>query len=160
MATTHIPVSGAPVLVYTPASQGVPHVTLINEGTATAYIGQAGVTLASGLPLAPRQQVSLPFCPVSLYAVSGATATATATTLSAAIASGVTTIPVTSGASFVNGNQIQIGTGSAAEVVTVTAGGGTNSLTTTPATQYDHKTASAVTVVTPAGVSVHTESGF
>ena len=93
MATTHIPVSGAPVLVYTPASQGVPHVTLINEGTATAYIGQAGVTLASGLPLAPRQQVSLPFCPVSLYAVSGAVATATATTLSAAIASGVTTIP-------------------------------------------------------------------
>ena len=74
MATSHTPVSGVATLVYSPPAQGTPHVTLINEGAAVAYIGQAAVSVASGLPLYPRQQVSLPFAPIALYAVSGAVA--------------------------------------------------------------------------------------
>lgn len=163
MATSHTPVTAAPVLVYSPASQGVPHVTLFNEGAATAYVGQAGVTVTSGLPLAPRQSVTLPFCPFPLYACSGAVTTATTVNTNAAAASGATTLSFAgnygSASTAAPGLQVQVGSGSAAETVTIVSGGGTATLTVS-ALQYDHKTASPVTVVTAAGVSVHAESGF
>lgn len=161
MATVHTPVTGDAVLVYTPASQGVPHVTLINEGTAPVYIGGAAVTVASGLPLAPTQQISLPFAPSSLYAVSGSALTATTANTNAAANSGATSLAFAGnfGTAAVNGQQVQVGTGSAAEVTTISTGGGTGTLTVTALT-LDHKTATAVTVITPAGSSVHTESGF
>jgi hypothetical protein len=165
MGTVHTPVTAAAQQVHFPATQGKPHVALHNE-TAVAgpagviYVGQSGVTPASGLPLLQGQHVRLDFCPVPLHAVSAAVATATATTTSAAITAGVTTVPVNAGAGIGNGRQVQVGAGSAAETLTVTAGGGTNSLTVAPATSYDHKTGSAVTVVTAQGGDLRVESGF
>lgn len=161
MATTHTAVSGVATLVYNPPPQGSPHVTLINEGTAVAYIGQAAVTSSSGLPLYPRQQISLPFAPIALYAVSGAAGTATTANTNAVANSGATTLSFAAGyaTAAVNGLQAQVGTGSNAETVTIVSGGGGTTLTVS-ALQYDHRTATPVTVITPAGVGVHVEYGF
>ena len=159
MATIHTPVTADAVLVYTPSPIGVPKVTLVNEGKSVVYIGQAGVTSASGLPLQPLQSVTLPFAPYSLYAVSGGALTATTANTNAAAVAGATTLSFA--ASFVgtvNGQQIQVGTGSAAEGAQIVSGGGTATLTVT-ALAYDHKIATVVTVVTPGGSAVHTESG-
>ena len=113
MATSHTPVSGVATLVYSPPAQGTPHVTLINEGAAVAYIGQAAVSVASGLPLYPRQQVSLPFAPIALYAVSGAAATATTANTNAAASSGATSLTFAAGyaTAAVNGLQATVGSG-------------------------------------------------
>jgi hypothetical protein len=148
-------------LVYNPPAQGTPHVTLINEGAAVVYVGQAAVTAMSGLPLYPKQQVSLPFAPIALYAVSGAAGTATTSNTNAAANSGATTLAFAGNyaTAAVNGLQASVGTGSNAETVTISSGGGTATLTVS-ALQYDHRTATPVTVITPAGVSVHVEYGF
>ena len=90
MATIHTPVTGDAVLVYTPPSTGIPKVTLINEGASIVYIGQAGVTASNGLPLQPRQELSLPFAPYALYAVSGGALTATTANTNAAASGGAT----------------------------------------------------------------------
>jgi len=159
MATIHTPVSGDAVLVYSPASSGVPHVTLINEGASIVYLGQAGVTQANGMPLQPRQEVSLPFAPVALYAVSGVAANGTTINTNAAFNSGATSLTF-AGAFYsaaMNGQQAQIGSGSNAEVVTITAGAGTGTLTVS-ALAYDHRTASPVGPVTPAGSAIHAEA--
>lgn len=159
MATIHTPVPGVATLVYSPAASGTPHVTLINEGAAVVYIGNATVQAGVGLPLAAGQQVSLPFASQSLYAISGITATATATALSAAaVNAGATSLTVGSGTGIANGSIIQIGSGTRAETVTVTAGGGTTTLTVT-ATQYDHRLSDTVTLMTSAASAVRTESG-
>jgi hypothetical protein len=159
MATLHTPVSGVPVQVYNPPTSGTPHVTLYNEGTSPVYIGGSNVTQTNGLTLRPTHQLSFPLAPFSLYAISGTTATATATTTSGANNSGTTSLSVTSGTGIANGAQIQLGSGTNAEVVTVTAGGGTGTLTVS-ATQYDHRSGAAVTVMTAAGSTVHTELGL
>jgi hypothetical protein len=162
MATAHTPVSGAPVQVYVPSTFGTPHVTLINEGITTVFIGQAGVTIAGGLPLAPTQSVTLPFAPFPLYAVTAGVPTATTVNTNAAANAGATTLNFAGAyaTAAVNGRQVQIGvTGSTyAEVVTITTGGGTAALTVSPL-QYDHRTATPVTVLSPAGVTMRVESG-
>jgi hypothetical protein len=140
-------VAGAPVLIYNPAPSGTPIVFAMNIGSSVLYIGQAGVTSASGLPLYPNMQIDLPIAPVKMYAASGVVATATATTTTAAANSAATSLAVTSGTGIANGNLVLVGSGSNAEVVTVTAGGGTTTLTVT-ALNYDHRSGAAVTVVT------------
>jgi hypothetical protein len=159
MATIHTPVSGVPTLIYTPAASGTPHVTIVNEGTSIVYIGQAGVTSANGMPLQPSQEVSLPFAPVSLYAASGVASAGTTINTNAVFNSGATSLTFAGNfySAAVNGGQAQIGSGSNAEVVTISAGGGTGTLTVS-ALKYDHRTASPVGPVTPAGSAVHTEA--
>jgi hypothetical protein len=161
MATIHTPCTGVPVLVYTPSPIGVPKVTLINEGTTNVFIGQAGVTQSNGLPLAPRQELSLAFAPFALYAVSGAAVSAvTPTTTTSAYPSGTTSVAVTSAVGTANGQQIQVGTGSNAEMVTILSGGGTGPLVLVSGLKYDHASGAAVTVMTPAGSAVRAETGI
>lgn len=151
-------VSAAPAQVYVPPSNGSPTAFITNVGPSVVYLGGANVTSTNGLPLPANQSLDLSRMSYSIYSVSGWAVTATATTLSAPIASGVTTVPLTSGTGTANGQTILIGTGSAAEVVAIISGGGTTSVTTT-ATQYDHKTGAAVTVVTSQGSSVNVVAG-
>lgn len=151
-------VSGAPVLIYNPALSGTPNVSITNYGGSLVYVGQAGVTVNNGLPLYPNQQVTLPYAPTKLYAVSGVVATATATTTTAAANSAATSLAITSGTGTVNGQQIQVGSGSNAEIVTITAGGGTTTLTVT-ALNYDHRSGAAVTVMTATASAVNVVPG-
>jgi hypothetical protein len=159
VATIHTPVGGSATLVYSPAASGVPHVTLINEGASVVYIGSALVQPGTGLPLAPGQQVTLPFAYQSLYAVSGVVATAVATTLSAAaVNAGATSLTVSSGTNFVNGSVIQVGSGTRAETLVLTSGGGSTTFTV-PATDYDHRLSDTVTQMVSTASVVRTESG-
>lgn len=156
MATTAV--SAAPVKIYTPSPSGSPTAFISNLGTAVVYLGSAGVTPSNGVPLPPGQSIDIARMTYSLYAASAVTATATTTTTTAAAAAGATSLAITSGTGTVNGQTIQIGGTTSAEVVTITSGGGTTTLTTT-ATQYDHASGVAVTVVTGNGSTVNVVAG-
>jgi hypothetical protein len=151
-------VAAIPVLIYSPSPSGIPHVVITNCGLYTVYIGGASVSAASGIPLAPKGQISLPYAPLSLYAVSGFTATATATTTTANVTAGTGTVAVTAGTGLSNTLYIELASGTAAEVVQVSSGGGTTTLTTTKPL-YDHLSGVAVTLVTAQASAVMVSAG-
>ena len=139
-----------PVQVYIPPATGVPNVTVFNAGSAILYLGQTGVTAELGLPLLPTQQVSFPFYPYPIYAVSGFTTTTTATTLSAAAAAGATSVTVTSATGFTAGKTITIGSGEDQET-NVIASVASTTLTLTTALEFDHASGAAATVDSTSG---------
>lgn len=151
-------VSAAPVKIYTPAPSGSPTAFVNNSGPGLIYLGGAGVTPNNGVPLPPNQSVNIARMAYALYAVSGNSATAVATTTTAANAAGDTSLAITSGTGTVNGQTVRVGAGTAAEVVTIVSGGGTTTLTVT-ALQYDHASGAAVTVVTSLGSSATVVAG-
>lgn len=151
-------VSAVPVRVMTPSPSGTSCLVITNNGPSPVYLGGATVTQVNGFLLPVGQQLDVARITTNIYAVSGSTATATTTTTTAAASSGATTLAITSGTGIANGAYIQVGAGNAAEITTVTSGGGTASLTV-PALQYDHASGAAVTVVTPLAVSVSTANG-
>ncbi len=147
-----VPVGPAAVQVYTPAVVGKPHLVIHNSGPATVYLGQVGVTAATGLPLPSKAKISLPFANVALYAACGGlTLSGTVTSnLSTAVTGGTsTTLVVASGTGFAAGQVVQVGSGGNAETLTLlTAIGTTLTPTTKPA--FDHAVGEAVTLVTGA----------
>jgi hypothetical protein len=151
-------VSGTPVQVYNPAPAGVPTMFLTNNGPANVFLGGSNVTAGSGFPLPPGQSLDVSRAMLAVYAVAGFAATATATTTTAAIAGGATSVPVTSGTGLTNGSYIEVGGTTTAEVVKIISGGGTATLTTS-ALSYDHASGVAVTLVTPTLTSVGTVNG-
>ena len=151
-------VGPAPVLVYNAAPVGKPATLITNTGSSVIYLGASAVTVSSGMPLTAGEQILLAFAPYNLYAASGYTTTATATTTTAAANSAATSLAVTSGTGIANGALILVGSGTNAEVVTVTAGGGTTTLTVT-ALNYDHRSGAAVTVVTSLGGALSVAPG-
>lgn len=151
-------VSAVPVLVYNPAPAGNPTVFITNTGIAVVYLGSSAVTIATGMPLPPGQVLDIARFPYSVYATSGYTATATATTTTAAANSGATSLVITSGTGINNGALILVGSGTNAEVTTVTSGGGTTTLTV-PALNLDHRSGAAVTVVTANATAVSVVAG-
>lgn len=66
------------------------------------------------------------------------------TTLTAAALKNATTLAVTSGTGIANGDDLRVGTGETMELVRVTAGGGTASLTLAKPLKYDHANGEAV----------------
>jgi hypothetical protein len=145
-------------LVYSPSPAGTSHLFLSNLGRFPVYVGQAGVTAANGLPVYPNQNLDLSTMPVNLYAASGYTKTATATTTTADVTAGTGTVAVTSGTGIANGALILIGSGGGQEVLTVISGGTTTTLTTS-APLYDHVSGEAVTVVTSVGGQINVVAG-
>jgi hypothetical protein len=147
-----VPVGPAAVQVYTPAVVGRPHAVIHNAGPATVYLGQVGVTAATGLPLPPKAEVALPFANVALYAACGGlTLSGTVTSnVSTAVTGGTsTTVVVGSTTGFAAGQAIQVGSGANAEILTViTASGGVITPTTKPT--FDHVVGEPVTLITGA----------
>ena len=121
MAST-VSVGSTPVAVFTP-QQYATTATLTNAGTSPLYLGQSGVTAATGFPLAPGQSVNQAFT-VPIYAVSGVDVIGSPTdTLSAPASATDTALTVASGgASFTNGMTVSIIDGNNTELVTVGAG--------------------------------------
>lgn len=155
---TNTSISAVPVKVMTPSPSGMSTLVINNSGPSVVYLGGATVTQVNGFLLPVGQQLDVTRIPSAVYAVSGSAATATATTTTAAAASGATSLAITSGTGIANGAYIQVGAGNAAEITTVTSGGGTTTLTV-PALAYDHASGAAVTVVTPAPTTVTTTNG-
>lgn len=151
-------VAATPALVYSPSPAGQSHVFLSNIGRFPVYVGQSGVTASNGVPVYPGQNIDLSVMPTALYAVSGYTRTATATTTTADITAGTGTVPVTSGTGIANGALILVGTGASQEVLTVISGGTTTTLTTS-VPGYDHVSGVAVTVVTSTGAQINVTAG-
>jgi hypothetical protein len=123
MTTSNTPVGSAPVKVFAPQTTAA-NLIITNTGKATLFLGQSGVSAATGFPLEPGQKINLPDVNYSIYAVSGTDNVKTPTnTLSAQAAQGATALTVASGgASFTNGMVISIQDGNNTELVTVGAG--------------------------------------
>lgn len=119
---SNVSVPSSPVVVFSPSGVQTT-ATLTNTGTATLYLGQSGVTAATGFPLSAGQSIQVNYA-ADLYAVCGVDLIKTPTdTASAPITATDTSITVASGgASFTNGMVISIIDGNLTEVVTVGAG--------------------------------------
>jgi len=126
---TNIAVTTGATLVYTPQTTR-DHIFISNSGLTTLYLGQAGVTAATGLPLYPGQVVDMPVIKAAIYAASGGggigSLSGTATALLAKAGIGITV--ASGGASWTQGMLLQINDGPATEVVTVGAGSGATNI--------------------------------
>lgn len=145
-----VPVGPVASVVYTPLPTGKPHAVIFNSGPATVYIGGAGVTATSGMPLASQMQLDIPTAPTAMSAVCGGVVLSGTVTsnISTAVTGGTsTTIVVGSGTGFAPGQAIQVGSGGNAETLTLsTVVGGTLTPTTKPV--YDHVVGEPVTLIT------------
>lgn len=141
MAST-VAVPSAPVLVFAPQENSTT-ATLTNTGTSTLYLGQSGVSAATGFPLAPGQSINQAFT-VDVYAVGGVNSIVSPTdTLSAPVSAAGTALTVTAGGtSFTNGMVISIIDGNSTEVVTVGAGATTTNIPVS-ALAFDHASGTA-----------------
>lgn len=139
MSTT-VPVSNAPVVIYSPQAHTSTAI-ITNAGTTTVFLGQSGVSATTGLPLTPGQTVQLLHVNVPLYAVGGPTVITSPTdTLSAdASASGTALTVASGGASFTQNMLVSIQDGANSEIVTV-GSGSTGTSVVVSALQFDHVT--------------------
>lgn len=122
MATSNVSVPSSPVAVFTPSGNTTVAV-LTNTGTSTLFLGQSGVTAATGLPLLAGQSIQVDYNS-AIYAVCGVDEIVTPTnTLSADATGGATALTVAAnGTDFTNGMVISIIDGNSTEIVTVGAG--------------------------------------
>lgn len=142
MATANVSVPSSPVVVFAPSGNDTTAV-LLNTGSTTLFLGQSGVTAATGFPLLAGQSISVNYN-AKLYAVAGVdTVTSPSTTTTATATVGATSLTVASGTSFTTNMVVSIIDGNNTELVTCTAPGGATTLTVS-ATAFGH--ASGVTV--------------
>lgn len=123
MTTSAVTVGTAPVLIFAPQASAQNFI-ITNTGTSTVYLGQTGVTAATGFPLKSGQSFSLPVVSQPIYAVSaaGSIKAPTSVTSGSVVATG-TALPVASGGtSYTNGMAVVVQDGNSTEVVTVGAG--------------------------------------
>lgn len=137
MAVTTVSVPSSPVVVFAPSGTDTT-ATLTNTGLTTLYLGQSGVTAATGFPLQAGKSMQVSYN-AKLYAVAAVDAIkAPTSTASATVAQGATAITVASGgASFTNGMVIAIIDGNNTELVVVGAGS-TGTSVVVAATAFGH----------------------
>lgn len=138
MATANVSVSSSPVVVFSPSGVDTTAV-LTNTGTTTLYLGQSGVTAATGFPLLAGQSISVNYN-ASLYGVADVDRLIAPTSVigTGGVAQGGTAIPVASGGtSFTNGMVISIIDGNNTELVTV-GSGSTGTSVVVSATAHAH----------------------
>lgn len=133
-----VPVTTVATAIYTPQNANA---TLIvsNVGASILYLGQSGVTAATGLPIFPGQTINLTRITAAVYAVADTDLTKTPTdTISATVTAGDTALTVVSGgASFTNGMSVAIQDGPRTEIVTAGAGS-TGTSVVVSATAFGH----------------------
>lgn len=145
----HVNVPAAPTWVFTPTPGVTATARFVNEGSQVVYIGGAGVTPTSGLPLLPNTRVELPSVNVTLYACSGVSPTAlNSTTLSGAQTAGASALTAASNTGIGVGSTLQVDTGANTEYLVVSTDTGGTIATTTPFL-YSHVTGVAVKNVSP-----------
>lgn len=122
MAVTTVSVPSSPVAVFSPVGPDTSAI-LRNTGTSTLYLGQSGVTAATGFPLPAGASIQVNWN-AALYAVAAVDSIkAPSLQASAPISQGATTITVASGgASFTNGMVIAIIDGNNTELVVGASG--------------------------------------
>lgn len=147
----YTPVGAVATQVYVPASVGRPHAFIFNTGPSTVYIGGAGVTPSSGMPLPPQMEIDLSNGVNAMYAVAGGntlSATATTNLTAAATGGGTTNLSVGTTANFAAGNIVQVGTGNTAESGTIASFATGPIIVLASAVVYDHRAGAQVATVT------------
>jgi hypothetical protein len=160
MATSNTPVGSAPALIFAPQAMAQ-NLIVNNMGRTTAFLGQTGVTAATGFPLEPGQEISLPDVNYSIYAVSGLNNVVSPTnTLSADATLGATALAVASGgASFTNGMVVSIQDGNNSELVVVGAGSTGTSVVVAATTKAHSTGVTFGQFSTRSGTSISVTSG-
>lgn len=137
--------------LFTPSTSATNNVRLVNNGRNTVYVGQAGVTVNSGIPIAPGSKpVELTGVLTPLYAVSqvslGSVA-GTITTTSMTAGSSVITMATVNSTAVTVGQLLAIQSTqytSNLEVLSVAATTGTGSVTLSTTSLFAHDTTNVV----------------
>jgi hypothetical protein len=156
---TGVAVGGAATQVYFPAAVGSPNAVITNTSGNTIYVGGSTVTVATGLQLFPNQTLDLQSYPTGIYAIAAPGTLGTASTLSAAGTASALTLAVTATTGFGTSTILQVGTGNAAETLTVASTTGTT-ITFTTGARWAHASGEAIALVSaPKGGSLTVLAG-
>jgi len=152
----NVNLSYTPTWLFTPSTYATSNVRIVNNGRNIVYVGQADVTVNTGLPITPNSKpVELTNVLTPLYAISAVqqgtllgtiqtAATAASTSFTFAAAGVVSALPV--------GTQFIIGSTSSTsnqEVLSVAGSTSTTVLTTSTGAAFAHDTTNVVYGCTP-----------
>ena len=154
-------ISGTAVtVVYYPPSAGNPHCILTNIGGNTAYVGQSGISSATGLPMPPNDRAKLLFAGGTIYATAGFTQVSPYGTANAATTIGGSTITVASGGTaFGTGSTIVVEPGTPRQEIAVVSSTNAGSVTTSAPFTFGHGSATTFSQITPLATTVRAERG-
>lgn len=152
----HVNLTYTPTWIFTPNTSAANNLRLNNEGLNTVYIGQAGMGINGGFPIAPKSRpVEIPGN-MTMYAMSAVSQGAVLGTVGAAIAPGGTVITsattaitgsLSTGATIMIANTVNT---SNAEVVAISSFGlASTSLTVATAFQFPHAASDVIYACTP-----------
>jgi len=158
--------SFTPTWLFTPSTNATNNVRLWNNGQNVVYVGQADVTVNTGLPITPGgRPVELVNVLTSLYAISAVAVGSLLGTVQTAATAGTTTLtwtsstPTTSlpvGSAFILGSTVNT---SNQEVLVVATSASTTSNTTTNVTVFEHDTTNVVYAATPTYGQIRVSAG-
>ena len=155
-SANNVNLSFTPTWLFTPTTSAANNVRLYNNGRNTVYVGQADVTVNTGLPLMPGSKpVELSNVTQSLYAISTYYVGTLLGTVQTASTAGATTMTFSSTVPSANlpvGTQFMIGSTintSNQEVLNVAGSTSTTVLTTSSGAAFAHDTTNVVYAVTP-----------
>ena len=150
----------AVTVVYYPASSGNPHCILTNTGGNTAYVGQSGISSATGLPMPPNDRAKLLFAGGTIYATAGFTQVSPYGTANAATTIGGSVITVASGGTaFGTGSTFVVEPGTPRQELAVVFATNAGTVTTTAAFTFGHPNASVFSAINPLATTVRAERG-
>ena len=154
-------ISGTAVtVVYYPPSAGNPHCILSNIGGNTAYVGQSGISSATGLPMPPNDRAKLLFAGGTIYATAGFNQVSPFGTANAATTIGGSTITVASGGTaFGTGSTFVVEPGTPRQEIAVVFATNAGTVTTTAAFTFGHPNSSVFSAINPLATTVRAERG-
>ena len=145
-----------PTWLFTPSSSAANSVRLWNNGRNTVYVGQADVTVNTGLPITPGgKPVEMSNVTQSLYAISTYSVGTLLGTVQTAATAGSTSLTFSSTVPSANlpvGTQFMIGSTTSTsnqEVLNVASSTSTSVLTTSTPAAFAHDATNVVYAVTP-----------
>lgn len=164
--TQHVNLTYTPTWIYTPNASAVSNIELFNEGRNTVYVGQADVTVNTGLPIPPNSgPVKLTNVLTPLYAISQITQGAVAGTVGTTGTAGTSVIAFGAAASstvLTVGQTLLIGSTaftSNQEAVSVASTTGTTNVTLSSATQFAHDTTNVIYSAVPTFGQIRVNAG-
>ena len=154
-------ISGTAVtVVYYPPSSGNPHCILSNIGGNTAYVGQSGISSATGLPMPPNDRSRLLFAGGTIYATAGFNQASPFGTANAATTIGGSVITVASGGTaFGTGSTFVVEPGTPRQEIAVVFATNAGTVTTTAAFTFGHPNSSVFSAINPLATTVRAERG-
>ena len=154
-------ISGTAVtVVYYPPSAGNPHCILTNIGGNTAYVGQSGISSATGLPMPPNDRSRLLFAGGTIYATAGFNQASPFGTANAATTIGGSVITVASGGTaFGTGSTFVVEPGTPRQEIAVVFATNAGTVTTTAAFTFGHPNSSVFSAISPLATTVRAERG-